>query len=111
MTGEYAKNFGQGDRPWSFYVEPDLDVHNQSVILYIFGDYLANPVNLTGTGPATFLDGVEKWQYGGGVNWLPTSFTRLRAGVTYNQYVGPNALSSGQTRDYLSFDVSGGVAF
>jgi hypothetical protein len=111
LTSEFAKNFGSGDQPWSFYIEPDYDLNDQSVILYVFADYLVNPINVTGTSAASFSDPFKKWQYGTGVNWLPTSYTRLRGGITFNQYLGDTPLVSASARNYWSLDFSAGLAF
>jgi hypothetical protein len=106
FTSEVAKNYGQGKQPWSVYFEPDYDFH-ESFIVYVFGDYLDNPLSTTGA----LADPIKKWQYGTGVNWLPTSFTRIRLGLTFNQYVGDTAIASGQDRNYWGIDLSVGVAF
>jgi hypothetical protein len=111
FTSELAKSYGQGDQPWSFYFEPDFDLVPQSVILYTFADYLVNPLNTTGAGPAVVSDPFRKWQWGAGANWLPTPFTRLRAGLTMNDFVGPSAAASGQNRNYWDLDLSAGISF
>jgi hypothetical protein len=111
ITTEASKSFSDGPQPWSFYIEPDVDVHNQSVLLYAFLDYLDNPNNRTGAGLASLADPYKKWEYGGGVNWLPTSYTRLRFGLTMNDFVGNTASNFGQNRNYWNLDASAGVAF
>lgn len=106
VTGEFAKGYGTGPQPWSFHLEPDVDVYGQSILLYVFGDYLESKMNKTGA----LADPYKKWEYGAGVNWLPTSFTRIRLGYAYNDYVGSYAANAGG-RDYHAFDASAGVAF
>jgi hypothetical protein len=111
ITAELAKSLGKGSQPWSFYVEPDYALFEQSVLLYVFGDYLADPFNDTTVGSTLVRDPIRKLEYGAGVNWLPTSYTRLRLGFTLNDYLGANARPSGIVRDYWSIDASAGVAF
>ena len=82
----------------------------QTWILYAFADYLDHPNNLTNL-TATLPDPYRKWELGGGVNWLPTSFTRYRLGFTVAEYVGDTAVIAASDRDYWSLDLSAGVAF
>lgn len=106
VTSELAKGYGEGPQPWSFHLEPDVDIYGQSILLYVFGDYLESKMNKTGA----LADPYKKWEYGGGMNWLPTSFTRIRLGYAYNDYVGSYAANAGG-RDYHALDASAGVAF
>lgn len=108
VFGELAKSFGPGERIWSAHLEPELEFFGQSVLLYAFGDYLEDPLNETG---GAFRDPIMKWEYGSGINWLPTSYTRLRLGLAYNDYVGSNSSPLGKNRDYWMADLSAGVAF
>lgn len=113
VTSELAKSYGPGAQPWSFHFEPDVDVYRQAVLLYVFGDYFESVFNRTGGLPGTTTgaaDPFKKWEYGAGANWLPTSFTRLRLGGTYNQYVGSYAANP-DGRNYWQLDASVGVAF
>ena len=107
VRSELSHQNMEGVDPWSVYVEPSVTLFDEKFLFYVFGDYLSNPQNLSGT----INDPVQKWEYGGGVNYLPTSYTRLRLGATYNDYVGGNFVVSGVQRDYWSFDISAGVAF
>ncbi len=109
VTSELVKSYGPGPQPWSVHLEPDLDIYRQAVLLYFFGDYLESKFNRTG-GAAGFADPYRKWEYGGGVNWLPTSFTRLRLGAAYNDYVG-SYVANAEGRDHWLLDLSAGVAF
>ncbi len=108
ITSEYAIHMAEGSDPWTAYFEPSFRLNSDEYLIYTFLDYAANTRNES-TGSR--LDPLNKWEYGGGLNWLPTSFTRLRAGVTIHEYVGSRAEIDGQDRDYLSFDFSVGVAF
>lgn len=111
LTSELAKGFGSLPQAWSFYVRPEIHLFHQSVLLYVFGDYAENPNNRTGSVTTGIPDPYKKWEYGTGINWLPTSFTRLRLGVVYNDYVGMTETRNGTERDHWLFDLSGGVAF
>jgi hypothetical protein len=99
------------DNTWSMYVEPGYWIYHEEVLLYVFGDYLYGANNETGFGSSALADPIQKWEYGAGVNWLPTSFTRLRLGFTFNDYIGSNANPQGQNRDYFGLDISAGIAF
>lgn len=107
FTSELAKSYGSGPQPWSFHLEPDFDVYKQAILLYVFGDYLESKFHQTAAG---IPDPFRKWEYGAGVNWLPTSFTRLRLGGTFHDYVGSYAAGA-DTRNYWQWDISAGVAF
>jgi hypothetical protein len=96
---------------WSAYVEPGFWIYDEEVLFYVFGDYFYGANNETGLGAVTLPDPIQKWEYGGGLNWLPTSFIRLRLGLTYYDYVGNQAVKQGQNRDYFGVDTSVGVAF
>lgn len=108
LTSEYAIHMAEDSDPWSAYIEPSFRLTNDEFLIYTFADYAMNSRNESNGGR---LDPFPKWEYGGGLNWLPTSFTRLRAGVTFHDYIGTRAEVLGQDRDYLSFDFSVGVAF
>lgn len=96
---------------WSAYLEPGFWIYNEEVLWYVFGDYFFGANNETGLGTVKLPDAIQKWEYGTGFNWLPTSFTRLRLGVTYYDYVGNQSIKQGQERDFLGVDMSVGVAF
>lgn len=108
---EYMRRVSEMDDPWSFYIEPSIYIYEEEVLLYLFADYAQSSLNETGTGSNALSDPYEKWEYGAGLNWLPTSFTRFRLGLTYNDYIGSRDQVEGQERDYLSVDLSAGVAF
>ena len=99
------------ENTWSAYVEPGYWIYDEEVLFYIFGDFFYGADNQTGLGTVKLQDPIQKWEYGTGLNWLPTSFTRLRLGLTYNDYVGYHDNQSGLQRDYISVDTSVGVAF
>lgn len=111
ITTEYTTHIIPGEDPWSIYVEPSISIFQEDWILYVFGDYANNPQNQTGTGATALADPYQKLEYGGGVNWLPTAYTRLRCGLTLNDYRGSTATIDRQNRDYWSLDLSAGVAF
>lgn len=112
ITAEYAYGFFEGDDPWSFYLEPAMYMMNEELLFYVFGDFTDNKENRSGgSAPGSFSDPYRKWEYGFGMNWLPTAFTRIRLGITFHDYIGKNAVIEKQNRDYTSIDISAGVAF
>lgn len=108
VTAEYAVRFCTERNPWSVYLEPSLFIFREEVLLYTFVDYANSPVNKTNN---TISDPYQKFEYGTGLNWLPTSYTRLRLGTTYHNYIHDSSLIQGKNRDYISVDISAGVAF
>lgn len=96
---------------WTAYVEPGFWIYEEEVLLYVFGDYFYGANNETTRGAVRLSDPIQKWEYGMGVNWLPTSFTRIRFGFTYYDYVGYHTHVQGLQRDYMGVDMSVGVAF
>jgi hypothetical protein len=113
VTSEWSKSDGsRTEQPWSAYIEPDYDLYNEVVLLYTFADYLSAPNNTTvGTNGLSLDDPYKKMEYGGGINWLPTSYTRLRLGVTFNDYLGYAVVTNTQTRNYWNLDISAGISF
>ena len=107
LTTEYAIHMTENEDPWTAYVEPAFKLSDE-FLLFTFIDYARSTLNESS---ATRIDPYSKWEYGGGLNWLPTSFTRLRAGLTFNDYTEHTSVISGQDRDYISLDLSVGVAF
>jgi hypothetical protein len=99
------------ENSWSAYVEPGFWIYDEEVLWYVFGDYFFGANNETGFGAVKLPDPILKWEYGTGLNWLPTSFTRLRLGFTYYDYVGNQSVKQGQNRDFFGVDISAGVAF
>lgn len=108
---EAIQKFTQNTDSWSGYVEPGIFIMDEEILLYAFGDYLFGAQNEAVIGASLQPDPIQKWEYGAGVNWLPTAFTRFRLGFTFHDYVGNTASPEGQNRDYFSTDVSVGVAF
>lgn len=108
---EMLHKFTQNTDSWSGYIEPGMYIMDEEVLLYVFGDYLFGTQNEVVIGATTEEDPIQKWEYGAGVNWLPTAFTRFRLGLTFHDYVGNTAKIDGQNRDFFSTDVSVGVAF
>jgi len=58
----------------------------------------------------SFADPITIIEQGAGINWLPTSYTRLRVGFTYHNYVDEDPTFKNE-RDYYTVDLSAGVAF
>lgn len=113
FIGEYARSLANGDDPWTFYVQPHVEFFKGEVILFADVDYLDNPVGTT-IANGTFsvaADPYKKWEYTGGINWLPFNFLRTRASFTVHNYTGATASPAGQNRDYYSIDLSAGVSF
>lgn len=111
VTSEYVRHVTEGDDPFSYYVEPGVFLANEKFILFGFADYSQNPLNELTNAGQTIDDRYKKWEYGAGINWLPTVYTRFRLSFTYNDYVGSTSRLDGQNRDYHSVDVSAGIAF
>jgi hypothetical protein len=112
FVGEFAQNMIKGEDVWSGYVEPGYYILDEEVLLYVFGDYAYSPRSkASGPTEVSISDSYQKWEYGGGVNWLPTSFTRLRLGLTIHDYTGSSSSIKGQERDFVSLDISAGIAF
>lgn len=108
LRTEFIQHLSSHDDPWSVYVEPGYYILEEEVLLYVFGDYVNSSINDEGVNNES--DPYRKWEYGGGVNWLPTSYTRIRLGLTYNDYTGKTGVIDGKNRDYWSYDISLGVA-
>lgn len=108
VVSEFVQHMTEGQQDtWSAYLEPSLYIVGDELLLYVFGDYSYSTLPNTGTN----VDPFQKWEYGTGLNWLPTTYTRLRLGLTQHDYVGNTSIVSGQNRDYWSVDTSIGVAF
>ena len=108
---EYLHKFTQGSDSWSFYLMPGTWIYQEEVFIYLFADYLFGAQNETGSGSTATEDPIQKWEYGTGINWLPTSYTRFRLGFTIHDYIGGRSVIQQQNRDYFSTDISVGVAF
>jgi hypothetical protein len=111
VVTEFAQQMNEGDDPWSAYVEPSYAFYGEEWLAYAHADYSKSPLNMTGSGTTALSDPYEKWEYGVGINWLPTSYTRVRLGYVMHDYTGDRAVITGQNRDYWGFDLSAGVAF
>lgn len=108
---EYARNFSSAKDPWSFYFQPYLELLEGSIILHADVDYLDNAVGATSLGSVSVADPYQKWEYGGGINWLPWSSVRTRLLFLMNDYIGSTALIAGQNRDYFTTEFSLGISF
>jgi hypothetical protein len=98
---------GEGNDPWTAYLEPALKLKDGEFLVFGFADYLRNALNKTVALP----DPYTNFEYGGGLNWLPTSNTRFRATVGIENYLNKGSTIQGQNRDFWYFDLSAGVAF
>lgn len=108
ITSEYIRHITQGEDPWSVYFEPSMYIYDETFLLYVFGDYANSSLSMAG---ASVRLPYEKWEYGAGVNWLPSVYTRIRFGLTYYDYRGSDAIVGTQNKDFYGIDLSAGVAF
>ncbi|MGE4105602.1 MAG: hypothetical protein AB7F66_00180 [Bacteriovoracia bacterium] len=111
VTSEFARQTSAAGDPWSVYFEPSVAVYEEDWLVYAFIDYADSAQNRVGSLSAGFADPYELLAYGAGVNWLPTSFTRIRLGLAMQNYIGSTAVIAGQNRDFMVYDLSAGVAF
>jgi hypothetical protein len=110
LLSEYARRFTAPADPWNLYFEPNFAL-TPRFLVYAFADYAEAPLNRTVVGASALSDPWTKFEYGGGVNWLPTPFTRFRVGLYFFDYRGATAVERGQDRDLAALDLSAGVAF
>jgi hypothetical protein len=108
LTAEFTRHFKTQSDPWTAYIEPSYFIHEEDLLLYTFVDFAQSALNKTA---GTIADPFQKFEYGGGLNWLPTVFTRIRLGLTLHDYIQDNDVIQGKNRDYTSMDISVGVAF
>lgn len=111
LQTEYVRHITDGDDSWSAYIEPGLFIRNETFLLFVFGDYARNSLERLNVSGTEIDNEYEKWEYGAGVNWLPSVYTRLRLSLTRHDYVGETSRIGGHDRDYYAFDISAGVAF
>ncbi|MCM2278632.1 MAG: hypothetical protein NDJ89_11215 [Oligoflexia bacterium] len=111
MDSEVVFNVSGGEDPWAFYIEPSYVLSKGNFILWSAVDYLSNPLGQTTGARGILPDPIAKWEYGAGINWLPHSYTRFRLGLLFHDYTGDSATIEGRDRDYVSLDLSAGVAF
>ncbi len=109
VTVEFAKNeYTSGAAgPVSYYIEPFMKFNDGEYVVYAFADYLDSPNRTVGA----IADPFERWQYGGGLNWLPVANTRFRLGYTTSRYEGSTRVINNQGRDFENVDLSVGIAF
>ena len=101
IYAEYAHSYyNDHQNPYSFYLEPNVELWDQQVLFYAFGDFELSPLNRT----LALEDPYQRWIYGIGVNWLPTSLIRLRLGVAHSDYTQND-------RNYSSVNLSAGISF
>lgn len=111
LSAEFAQGISRKGDSWTAYIEPGYFIFEEEILLYVFGDYSYSPKNETRSGNITIPDPYQKWEYGFGMNWLPTSYTRIRIGITFGDYVGSRARLQGVDRDFTTLNISAGVAF
>ena len=111
LTEVAQKFMKSADSPWAAYIESNLPVFSDNILFYAFLDYANSSLSSTGVGAAALADPYRRVEYGGGFNWLPTSYTRFRIGLYFLDYVGATAVIAGQNRDFTAIDASVGVAF
>lgn len=111
LITELIVHITEDETPWVATINPSFNIYEKEILLYLFADFASADQNKTGSGSSAIEDPYKKWEYGGGINWLATSYIRYRAGLTFHDYVGSRAQILGQNRDYTSLDVSLGVAF
>lgn len=111
LVTEFAEEIVRGKNPRTAYIEPNISIYRDLVILYTFVDYARMPFNTTGSGATAVSDPFSKIEFGAGVNWLPIPATRYRFGFYFWDYVGSTSVINGQNRDFVILDLSVGVAF
>lgn len=110
---EWAVNLSTGSAGISrtFYVEPYYTFSQEKFLVYLAADYLDDAVGQNIAVNGFLPDPYAKWEFGGGINWLPYTFTRFRVGVLFHDYMGNSAAEAAEYRNFFSLDVSGGVEF
>lgn len=105
----HASNSGEVLDAEFYYFEPYVKFKEGEWVIFLNAEYidtLARTEVLT-----SISDPVKKWQYGGGLNWLPISNARFRLTYLYHDYVDEADSIGGQKRDYNVIDFSTAVAF
>lgn len=105
---EYARSFTAGTDIWTAYVQPYLELDEGKWVIHADADYANRP--LQANDAATFLP-FEKWEMGGGVNYLPWKFLRARLLFLYHDYRGVSATTAGLTNDYYTIEYSTAIEF
>lgn len=103
-TAEYAilQNTKGVEDIETYYLEPYVKVDEGRWIYYLRGDYLSYPGKRSGA----VSDPIKKWQYSGGVNWLPIKNVRFRLGYAQHDYLDETDLIAGRQRDYHQYEFS-----
>ncbi len=105
----HATNSGNVLDAEFYYFEPYVKFAKDRWMFFLNAEYIDT---LERTDVFTHLpDPVKKWQYGGGLNWLPIPNARLRLTYLYHDYIDETNTISGQERDYNVIDFSTAVAF
>ncbi len=105
---EYARSFTAGTDIWTAYVQPYFEFNDGKWVIHADADYANRPMQANDA--ATFLP-FEKWELGGGVNYLPWHFLRARLLFLYHDYRGVSATTAGLTNDYYTVEYSTAIEF
>lgn len=111
FVSEYGHTTNSGDviDAEFYYFEPYMKFAEDQWLFFLNAEYIDT---LERTDFATHVaDPVKKWQYGGGLNWLPIPNARLRLTYLHHDYLDETDMISGQQRDYDTIDFSTAVAF
>lgn len=107
LWAEAATNLLTTENPWTAYIEPSFGIFRESFLVFGFLDYASSPLASVGVLSVPY----RRIEYGGGINWLPSSYTRFRLALYFFDYLGDTATILGQNRDFMATDVSAGIAF
>lgn len=107
-TAEYMRSLSSGEDLWTAYAQPYVQLAQGKWVLHADVDYANRPLHFSDGAAAVPF---QKWELGGGVNWLPWSFLRARLLVLYNNYTGSSASTGGKTNDYYTVEYSTGIEF
>ena len=105
LEGIFNRSGSSEGNPKSFYLEPYISLLSEKITLYGAVDYIDSPTAQLDVDPAVLSDPYERWEYGGGINWLPYHPTRIRLGFLYNNYTQVKG------RNYSNVDLSVGLEF
>lgn len=111
FVSEYGHAANSGDvlDAEFYYFEPYIKTFEDRWVFFLNAEYVDT---LARSDFATKIpDPVKKWQYGGGVNWLPISNARFRLTYLFHDYIDEASTIAGQERDYNVFDFSTAIAF
>lgn len=108
LRTEYVQSIADGEDIRTVYFEPYVELAEGKFVIHGDVDYAKRPLHFSDA--ATFVP-FEKWELGGGVNWLPWRFVRARLLFLYHNYVGASAATGGNSNDFYSVEYSTGIEF